>query len=63
MKSFYLTLDGGTTNTRINLVKERKIITSIKIPVGARASIENREILKSEIKNAIKKLLFENSLS
>lgn len=63
MKSFYLTLDGGTTNTRINLVKERKIIASIKIPVGARASIENREILKSEIKNAIKKLIFENSLS
>ncbi len=62
MNLTYLTLDGGTTNTRISLVKNRKIIDSVKLSVGARASMENREVLKSEIKMAIKKLLSDNSL-
>ena len=62
MSRIYLTLDGGTTNTRISLVRDRQIIDSVKLPIGARASIENREILKSEIKNAIKKLLSDNFL-
>ena len=55
MKS-YITIDGGTTNTRINLVRDGKIEKTIKKSIGARVGIENKEILKSEIKKAVNEI-------
>ena len=51
--SFYITIDGGTTNTRISLVKNKVIIDKIKLNIGARDGIENKNLLKIEIKSAI----------
>lgn len=59
----YVTIDGGTTNTRVNLVADERIIASKKISRGAKAGIDDREGLKTELKTAISALLAENSLS
>lgn len=60
---FYITIDGGTTNTRINLVKDRQIIDNVKLSVGARSTIDNKDLLKNELKRSIHQLLEKNSLS
>lgn len=60
--SIYITIDGGTTNTRINLVNDGEIIDSTKLGIGAYANIEAGDLLKKEIKLAIKSLLNKNSL-
>ena len=60
--SIYITIDGGTTYTRINLAKDRKIIASIKLDTGAYSNIENGDLLKNKIKEAIDELLKSNSL-
>ena len=60
--SLYITIDGGTTNTRIALVRDRVIVDSIKLHVGARRGIENKELLVSEIKDAIERLLKNSDL-
>ena len=61
--SIYITIDGGTTNTRVNLVKDGQVIECIKLGVGARVGIENGNLLRTEIKTAIEKLLSDNSLA
>ena len=61
--SIYITIDGGTTNTRINLVKDRQIIDNVKLSIGARSTIDNKDLLKNELKRSIHKLLEKNSLS
>lgn len=58
----YITIDGGTTNTRINLVENERIIAAKKLNRGARAGIDDREGLKLELKQAISELLNENNL-
>lgn len=58
----YITIDSGTTNTRIVLVKNGKIIDTQKFNVGAKKSIGNNEVLKQTIKKAIKEILFNNNL-
>lgn len=55
----YITIDGGTTNTRISLVQNLKVIGRLKFPVGARAGIGNGSILRETIKNGIEQLLQE----
>ena len=47
----YITIDGGTTNTRVSFVTENEVIKTVKINVGAGAG--KKEYLKSEIRNAI----------
>lgn len=59
----YVTIDGGTTNTRISLVEDRRVIASKKISRGAKAGIDDREGLKIALKEAISALLCENSLT
>ena len=59
----YITIDGGTTNTRISLVQNREIIQTEKLNIGARASIDSKELLKNGIKEAITKILADNNLS
>lgn len=58
----YLTLDGGTTNTRIRLVVDGEIVDSVKIPKGARANMEKAGSLAVAVKDAIDGLLSRNGL-
>jgi 2-keto-3-deoxy-galactonokinase len=55
----YITIDGGTTNTRISLVKDFKVLGRVKFPVGARAGIGNSSILRDTIRSGIRQLLQE----
>lgn len=41
----YITIDGGTTNTRVSLVKGEEIVKTIKLAVGARVGIDNKNCL------------------
>lgn len=61
--SLYITIDGGTTNTRINLAKNREIIDSIRLNIGARSGIENKDLLKNALKDAIQKILNCNHIN
>lgn len=55
----YITIDGGTTNTRVHLVQDKNVVQSIKFSIGA-----NRENERwVEIKNAINKILKDNNLT
>ena len=47
----YITIDGGTTNTRVSLVSKNKVIKTVKIHAGAGA--RDKDYLKTEIKKAI----------
>ncbi len=53
----YIAVDGGTTNTRISLVKDGKILASDKYNIGARASIGGNLELKTTLKNGIETIL------
>ncbi|MBQ9921538.1 MAG: 2-dehydro-3-deoxygalactonokinase, partial [Clostridia bacterium] len=57
-----ITIDGGTTNTRVSLVKGDDIICTKRIAMGAGDCIQSADKLKSEIKLAIEAILAENSL-
>ncbi len=58
----YITIDGGTTNTRINLF-DNKIIDTVKIDIGARLGLEDKNGLYNGVKNAINDLLLKNFLN
>ena len=58
--STYITVDGGTTTTRVTLVRDYKILDNIKINVGARANMEDENLLKNALKNAIADILQRN---
>ena len=60
--SNYITVDGGTTNTRISLVVNGNIVDTVKYNVGVGKSIENKNILKSTIKDGIDKILRKNNM-
>ena len=56
----YITIDGGTTNTRVNFVQNREILDTVKLDIGARASIENRGEYIGAIKSAIDEIISRN---
>ena len=58
--SIYITIDGGTTNTRVALVKENVLLDGVKLEIGARKCIDGNGALKSEIKRATEALLEKN---
>ena len=58
----YITVDGGTTNTRISLIKDYVCLGTKKLNIGAKKSIDGIEPLKNGIANAIKELLLESNL-
>ncbi len=60
--SNYITIDSGTTNTRICLVKNGKITDVQKFNVGAKKAIGNNEVLKQTIKQGIKEILEKNNM-
>lgn len=60
--AFYITVDGGTTNTRISLVNNLKVKDTLKFNVGARLGIDNKTLLEDTIKEGIEEILKRNSL-
>lgn len=58
----YITVDGGTTNTRISLVEDNEIKDTMKFNVGARSGIENRNFLRETLRDGIHKLLEKNNM-
>ena len=58
-KSIFLTVDGGTTNTRITLVKNGEIRDTVKLPVGAG---RGRDALAAALKEAIPAFLEQHGL-
>lgn len=60
---YYITVDGGTTNTRISLIEDGKALGIKKLNVGAKKSIDGIAPLKNGITGAIKALLDENGLT
>lgn len=58
----YICIDGGTTNTRLSLASDGRVVDIVKYSVGAGSSIENKDILKNTVKNGINELLCRNSL-
>lgn len=61
MKS-YITIDGGTTTTRVSLVCDGSIKQTVKLDVGARKSMDGGADYKGEIKRAIERIMSDNSL-
>ena len=61
--SAYITIDGGTTSTRVNLLQSEEIIDTVKLNIGARTSIENRGKYVCEIKSAIDEIILRNKVS
>lgn len=61
--SNYITIDGGTTNTRLSLVVDHRIVETIKYSVGAGKSIEDKSVLGVTIKDGLSKLLKKNNLT
>lgn len=58
----YVAIDGGTTNTRISLVMDNKIVDVIKYNVGAGNGIENKNVLRDTIKDGIAEILKRNNM-
>ena len=54
----YITVDGGTTNTRVSLISDGKITDTLKIQ-----SVCDSAVYKSELKKKTAELLRRNSLS
>ena len=52
----YITIDGGTTNTRLSLVRDRKVVRTVKLPFGAKAGIDNRDSYRAAVRDAISEL-------
>ena len=59
----YITIDGGTTNTRVSLVCDRQILDTVKLNIGARASMEGEVSLARAIGEAVHSLLDRYSLT
>ena len=56
----YVTLDGGTTNTRLTLVRDGEVIDSVKLSVGARSAMSEGAEYRSKIKDALLSLILKN---
>lgn len=59
---YYITIDGGTTNTRVNLVANRKVIDTRKISLGAKDCTDSSNSLKSAIVAEIDNICLQNSI-
>ena len=58
--STYITIDGGTSSTRVNLLRDKVIIDKVKINIGVKDSIGNREKYTQAIKEAIDTIISKN---
>ncbi len=55
--SIYITIDGGTTNTRFRLVKDYLVVAESGLSLGAKDCTDGNEIYKKLIKEKIRELL------
>ena len=60
--AYYITVDGGTTNTRVSLVRDGKCVGTRKYPIGARAGIDGTDAQKNAIREAISELLSSSGI-
>ena len=58
----YITVDGGTTNTRVYLVRGGEVVDSVKIAIGSK-NMESKAALPAALRNAIGAILAAHSLS
>ena len=58
--STYITVDGGTTSTRLNLLRDSVILDTVKLNIGARAAMDDRKSYTDAIKNGIETLISRN---
>ena len=58
----YIVIDGGTTNTRINLVQNGAVTDTLKLHQGARSAIDGKDALAQAISEGIKAVLTKNNL-
>ena len=59
----YICIDGGTTNTRLTLVCDGKIVDYLKYHVGAKKGIDDKNLLKDAVTEGISTLLSRNTVS
>lgn len=59
----YITVDTGTTNTRISLIDNKEIIDTLKYKIGVGDVKKDPVILKGTVKYGIEAILKENELS
>jgi 2-dehydro-3-deoxygalactonokinase len=60
--NYYITIDGGTTNTRVSLVVNKKVVESRKIALGAKDCIYGSNALKSAITEDIDNICLQNNI-
>jgi len=58
----YIAIDGGTTNTRVHLMKKDVITDTVKIDMGVRINTDGTNKYKKELRKAIEKILSDNAL-
>ena len=58
----YITVDGGTTNTRVTLTEDENPLQTLRIPLGARAGITDPQALPTALRDAIQTLLKAHAL-
>lgn len=56
----YITVDSGTTNTRVSLVSNGMVIETESFPIGARAGVDGNEKLKEKLKESVENLLSQS---
>ncbi len=61
--SEYLTIDGGTTNTRISYLKDNLVKDVLKLKIGAKIGAESKERYREAIKKGIEEILQRNNIS
>ena len=59
----YICIDGGTTNTRVRLVRNRQIMDMIQLGIGVTAANDDMAAFKNQLKEAIDALLARNALT
>ena len=59
----YITIDGGTTNTRISLVTNGSVTETKKIPIGAKDCTNSTKDFKRRIAEEIDNICLHNSLT
>lgn len=57
-----IAIDGGTTNTRLTLIENRRIIARVKRRVGARDGVSGGDRLREAVRDGIRELLSTNRL-
>ena len=59
----YITIDSGTTNTRVSLVTDGRIADTRKFNVGAKKGMENGQLLQGALRGGIADILQANGMN